>query len=145
MSTPTYDNIQPLIVSSDASGRTLRFTFACPESGERVDASHTLSHTPTQAEQVKHRVRRSLGMSIRGPLSSAVRSIFGHNNPIGRLLGDVASQAAYVAATPMPGSKPNLSQTQSQEAALAAFNKVRGRFAWSEERDGWVAAKSLAS
>ena len=145
----TFENVKPLIAGEEIAGRTLQYVFACPVTGEQFAATHTLDGTPDAAGQIKARVKRSIGFSLRGPIASAIRSAFGYNNPIGRLIGDVGSHVAYVATTPAAqGSGMAFSGKQKRAAAVAAFRTVASRFAWDPERSSWIsvgAAEQLAS
>ncbi|MCP3920923.1 MAG: TerB family tellurite resistance protein [bacterium] len=149
MPTIHFDNVAPLIANQEADGRTVRFVFACPVSGFQVQSSHTVEGQADAKTQMLGKAKRAALFSMRGPISSAIRSAFGYNSAIGRMLGDVGGQAAYVAATPSSqGSNVTLSKKQKQDAAVSAFSSVASQFVWDATRDGWVscaAAQELSS
>ena len=127
MNSYELNNILPLIQEQQLSGRTLSVTFACGTTGVVASARETIDATQSNKELVKHRVKRSFFNAIRGPLSSAIRSIFGQSTA-GRLAGDVAGQVAYVAATPQ--STMAVSDEQKNRAIVRAFQQVSARFSW---------------
>lgn len=130
-----YVHISPLVAAQELSGRMLTISFACPATGVTASARHTISANAPLGQQTKHRVKRSFFNAVRGPLSSAIRAVFG-NSTAGRLAGDVAGQVAYVAATPT--STMAISDEEKHAAVVAAFRTVSEQFAWDAERSAWT-------
>ena len=148
MPTVDYANVQPLIAAEQVEDRQLHFVFQCTVSGFQINASHAVSQGADPKTQIAGKAKRAAFFALRGPISSAIRRAFG-TSTIGRLIGDVGSTAAYVAATPSSqGSNLNLSKQQRQDAAVAAFRSVASSFSWDDSRGGWVScelAKDLSS
>ena len=134
------DSILPLVADQNLSGRSLDVTFACPKTGICAKARHTIDPNASPADLTKHRVKRAFFNAIRGPLASAIRSMFGYSTA-GRLAGDVSSQVAYVAAT--PSSTMAISKQQQQDAIVSAFRTVADRFEWVD--GGWAGRTAEAS
>ena len=65
MSTPSYENVHPLIERADVSGRTITVRFACPVSGETVDARHSMPRDNSVGGRVSSQVKRNLMVFIR--------------------------------------------------------------------------------
>lgn len=140
----TIDNVQPLVTKEAVDGRTIHFAFSCPVSGQTFNAQKTVTGTPTTTSLMAGRVKRSLVHSIRGPLSSAIRRAFGYNSAIGRMIGDVAGQVAYSAASGGNQGKINaVSKDERNEALVACFTDLASNFMWDDARGSWVAAETL--
>ncbi|MCR9243600.1 MAG: hypothetical protein NXI31_01115 [bacterium] len=136
-----YDRILPLVADHQLKGRTLAVSFACPTTGVTASAQHEIDVNGPLGQTTKHRVKRSFFHAIRGPLSSAIRSLFGYSTA-GRLAGDVASQVAYVAATPK--SSMAISDAEHQAGIIAAFRSVADRFAWDPTAGTWQGRTAAA-
>ena len=143
MSTPTPDNLAPLIQDLQVQGRSLSLRFVCPRSGQAFPARHSLpaSASNAVATRVQSTVSRTLMYSLRSALSSLVRSVFGHGIA-GRVASDLAWSAMAEADRGRQQAARNLSASEQQQAILAAFEGVRSRFVWDGEARAWVSAEA---
>lgn len=135
MTTPTYDNIQPLVQHVDVRGRTLSVRFACPVSGHTVDARHTVPRDNSMGRRVQEQVKRNLMWSLQSAVASAIRSTMGYN-----LAGRVASDVARSAMTGVRQnvSSQNLTAGEQQQALVDAFATVQNQFMWDPTRSSWI-------
>mgnify|MGYP002631913712 CR=1 FL=1 len=141
MSDATSANVTPLVQQLNTRGRTVEVVFACPVSGQQVQARHTLPANRSVGKQVGQRVQRSLMWSVRGALASAIRSALGHG-VAGRVASDVAYQMMNEATRTQ--SSTSMSKGEEQEAVLEAFVSVQSQFMWDPNRSGWVGREAAA-
>lgn len=140
MSAITYQNVAPLIVEARPSGRSMRFTFQCPVSGTRVQASHTFQHAPTFGSQASAIAERAVMYEVRRGISNTLRSMFGYN-VVGRVAGDIASSAMGQATQGSQMGQATYSEADKQAAAVAAFTQVQSQFVWDPKNGRWVSAR----
>ena len=116
-----YAQIQPLIAQVDVSNRSVRVNFRCPITGEQVQSSHTIRQ---QQRGVTSTIERSLMYGVQNAISQTIRSVFGYSI-FGRIAGDIARQGVYNAQR---NSRNSLSESEKQQAIVAAFQSVSSRF-----------------
>lgn len=141
MSQLNYTQIQPLIDQVDVQNRSVRVSFRCPITGEQVQSSYTLRQ---QQGGISSTVERSLMYGVQSAISQTIRSVFGYSI-FGRIAGDIARQGVYNAQR---DSRNNLSESEKQQAIVAAFQSVSSRFYFDAQRNHWVsknAQKELLS
>ena len=136
---PSFENVHPLIQHIDVRGRTVQVRFACPTSGETIDARHTVPRDNSVGGRVTGQVKRNLMWSLQSAVASAIRSTMGHN-----LAGRVASDVARSAMTGLhqQASGQTLSSREQNDGIVAAFLTVQARFVWDPQRQGWISANA---
>ena len=141
MSQLNYAQIQPLIAQVDVQNRSVRVNFRCPITGEQVQSSHTIRQ---QQRGVTSTIERSLMYGVQNAISQTIRSVFGYSI-FGRIAGDIARQGVYNAQR---NARNSLSESEKQQAIVAAFQSVSSRFFFDAQRNHWVsknAQKELLS
>jgi hypothetical protein len=141
VSVPSYENVHPLVQSVDVGGRTISVRFACPVSGETIDARHSVPRDSSVGGRVSSQVKRNLMWSLQSAVASAIRSTMGHNMA-GRVASDVARSA--MSGLQQHTSAQTLSSREQSEGVLAAFMSVQSRFVWDPQRQCWIAAVAAA-
>ncbi len=144
MTTPTPENVAPLVQDLVVRGRSVQLRLVCPRSGHAVSARATApaSSTTAVATRMKSTVSRTLLYSLRRTIANLVRGIFGHG-VVGRLASDLAYTALSEAqrGRARPGAA-GLSAAEQQEAVVAAFQSVATAFVWDPEGAAWISAKA---
>lgn len=135
-----YQNVAPLIVEARPSGRSMRFVFQCPVSGAKVQATHTFQNAPSFGSQAGAIAERAVMYEVRRGISSTLRSMFGYN-VVGRVAGDVASQAMGQVTQGSQMGQATYSDADKQKAAVAAFTQVANQFVWDPKGNRWVSAR----
>lgn len=133
--TPTYAQLQPLIVREITEGRTVAVVFRCPESGERVASRAAMAADGGGIRHLAETSARETTWALRRELGRAVGSMVG-----GGFLGQVARDQvdrAVQGATHV-GRDRVFDDGDREEAVVRAFLAVRDRFRWDGSR--WVAA-----
>lgn len=139
VSTPSLQNVQPLVNHIDVRGRTVTVRFACPVSGESVDARHNIPRDNSAGSRVSNQVKRNLMWSLQSAVASAIRSTMGHNIA-GRVASDVARSA--MSGMHQQASGQTLSISEQNDGIVAAFLSVQARFVWDPQRQGWISASA---
>lgn len=136
----TYENVAPLVFSTQQSDRTLRFAFRCPVSGNTVESSYTLPKDNSMSTRVATTAKRSLLSQVRWSVSRAIRQAFGHG-VIGRIVGDVVgSMADSMARGATEGS--SISDGERRSAAVEAFKRVSRSFVWDDKGERWISTQA---
>jgi uncharacterized tellurite resistance protein B-like protein len=140
LTTPSYDNVQPLAQTVDVRGRTIQVRFACPISGTTVDARYSMPRDNSMGSRVSQQMKRNLMWSLQSAVASAIRSTMGHN-----MAGRVASDVARSAMTGVQQQvSSNTLSTREQSAALVeAFRTVQNQFVWDAHRNTWISQGSM--
>lgn len=142
MSDLSYQNIAPLIASSSQAGRSMRFVFKCPVTGQQVQASYTFQQDPGVSSKVTAAAKRSMWYEVRREVGYAIRSVFGYNI-VGRMAADMAT-AAMTASQSGVSTAPKYSEQEQQVAAVEAFRTVANQFAWDAKNGRWISRRALA-
>lgn len=133
-----YDNIEPLIASLEARGRSVIVQFQCPASGQQVPSRATLA--PKAQNRMAQTAKRTAMYEARRAVGSMLRGVFG-----GGMMGRMASQmvdGAMRSATTTTGGTQSLSAAEQQEAVLEAFRSVASQFVWDTTGNRWIAARA---
>lgn len=141
MPEPTWDNVSPLIADRQVSGRNVRFTFRCPASGAKVQASAHVAPDSSVTGRVASQAKRTFFNELRWSVARSVRSALGYNL-VGRVAGDLAGGLVEAAVQDRGGSSSAPSESELRQAALDAFRSVSGRFVWDAARARWVSAEA---
>lgn len=134
----TYENIQPILVSAEQEGSSMRCTFKCPVSGETFESSAGIQRGRGLGDVARHSVKRSLFSRVRWGISRAVRSALGYGLA-GRVAGDVAGAAVGGA---MDKHGTSFSEDEKKAAVVQAFETIQSRFAWDGANNRWMSAKA---
>ncbi len=141
MSEISYATIQPLIADAKQAGRSMRFVFRCPVSGQNVQASYMFQQDPGMGAKVAAAAQRSVWYEVRRQVGYAIRAAFGYNM-VGRMASDVAN-AAMTASQTGRSTAAQYSEEEKQIAAVEAFRSVASQFAWDSKNSRWVSRKVL--
>lgn len=136
----TYENVAPLIFSTQQSDRTLRFAFRCPVSGTTVESSFTLPRDTSLSTRVAATAKRSLLSQVRWSVSRAIRQAFGYSM-IGRIIGDVVGSVADGMTRSVPDTV-SVSDSERRTAAVEAFKRVSRSFVWDDKSDRWISTQA---
>lgn len=137
----SYANIAPLIADAKQSGRSMRFVFRCPASGQQVQASYMFQVDPGMGSKVAAAAKRSMWYEVRRQVGYALRAAFGYNM-VGRMASDMAN-AAMTASASGRSTAPQYSEEEKQIAAVEAFRSVANQFAWDAKENRWVSRRAL--
>jgi len=141
MSDLSYQNIAPLIASSSQAGRSMRFVFKCPATGQQVQASYMFQQDPGVSSKVAAAAKRSVWYEVRREVGYAIRSVFGYNI-VGRMAADMAT-AAMTASQSGVSTAPKYSEQEQQVAAIEAFRTVANQFAWDGKNNRWISRRAM--
>ena len=130
MSSPSWENVEPLVASKEQERTTMVVTFQCPVSGETVEGRASLNTERSLKSTVKESFLRQLVWS----LMRTVRRMLGY-----RMAGSVAADATRHVATDAT-SKARFSDADRQKAIVEAFERVQSQFRWDESDARWVHA-----
>lgn len=139
----SFESIRPNLVSAVADGATLRCVFACPVSGQRIEAHASLTRGQRLGEAAAASAKQSLLWSIRNAIVQGLRSVLGYG-VIGSLGADVANSAMAGVGHGGATTPTEFSDEERQAAALRAFHSVETRFTWDERSRRFVAAETAA-
>jgi len=137
MPTTTFDMIEPNVAETEVNGQNVLVTWKCPVSGKIVGKSEA----PMQAETST--TRNISQAAQRTLLDASLAAIVGFiGRTFGGLAGQVAGSAAYPAKAGAMGqiARPAYTKASENAAALAAFDQVKDKFQWDENRELFVAA-----
>lgn len=134
----TYDTIEPNVAETEVDGSTIVVTWKCPVSGKIVAKSEAGMEAATStARNMAQATQRTL---IEAALQGFVSFI---SNTFGGVAGRVATSAAYPAragAIQQVG-RPVYTKASENAATVAAFEQVRDKFRWDENRELFVAVQ----
>ena len=140
MTTPTYNNVQPLVQSIDVRGRMIQVRFACPVSGQTVDARYNVPRDNSMGSRVSQQMKRNLMWSLQSAVASAIRSTMGHNIA-GRMASDVARSA--MTGVQQQVNSNTLSAREQSAALVEAFRSVQSQFVWDAQRATWISQTAM--
>ena len=140
MTTPTYNNVQPLVQSIDVRGRMIQVRFACPVSGQTVDARYNVPRDNSMGSRVSQQMKRNLMWSLQSAVASAIRSTMGHNIA-GRMASDVARSA--MTGVQQQVNSNTLSAREQSAALVEAFRSVQSQFVWDAQRATWISHSAM--
>lgn len=143
MSEVSYQNVAPLIADAKQAGRSMRFVFRCPVSGQAVQASYTFPNDPGVGSKVAAAAQRSMWYELRRQVGYAIRAAFGHNM-VGRMASDMAN-AAMTASQSGRSTAAQYSEQEKQIAAVEAFRSVASQFAWDPKAGRWISRRAVQS
>ncbi len=143
MSDINYATIAPLIADAKQAGRSMRFVFRCPASGQQVQASYMFQVDPGMGSKVAAAAQRSMWYEMRRQVGYAIRAAFGYNM-VGRMASDMAT-AAMSASQSGKSTAAQYSEEEKQVAAVEAFRTVASQFAWDAKGGRWVSKRVLAN
>jgi len=129
--------IEPNVAETEVDGANVVVTWKCPVSGKIVGKSEAGMQAATSTTRNMSRAaQRSL---LEAAMQAFVSFI---NRTFGGVAGQVAGSASYSAkagALEQIG-RPVYNKASQNAAALAAFEQVKDKFRWDEDRELFVAA-----
>ena len=138
MPTVRYDMIEPNVAATDVDGENLTITWKCPVSGKVVGKSQAMM-------QPANSTTRSMAQATqRSLLESGIQALIAFiNSTFGGVAGNVASAASYPARTGAMQQigRPVYSRASENDAAVQAFEQVKDKFRWDENRELFVAVQ----
>lgn len=137
----SYDTVAPLIADAKQAGRSMRFVFRCPATGQQVQASYQFPHDPGAASKVAAAAKRSVWYEVRREVGHAIRAAFGYNM-FGRVASDMAN-AAMTASTSGRSTSAQYSEDEKKAAAVEAFRSVSTQFAWDSKNNRWISRRAM--
>jgi hypothetical protein len=132
----TFDMIEPNVAETDVDGANLIVTWKCPVSGKIVGKSEAaMQGASSTARDISRAAQRTLADTFIQAVVSFIGSTFGS------LAGRVAGSTSYAAkAGAMKEiARPVYTQASQNAAALVAFEQVKDKFRWDENRELFVA------
>ncbi len=137
----TYNLIEPNIEDVDVDGRDVVVTWKCPVTGKAVGSTRaSMTESAETSKRVATAVKRSL----------IQQSVFIFYNSIAQIFGQRAGLVARAASTTLGMSadasiaRPVYNQASRNDAVLMAFDRIKGKFNWDEDREQFVAKESNA-
>lgn len=128
----TIENVRPLVEREDLQGGSLKVTFVCRVSGERVEAYGAIK---ADNEGLATMVRRGVIDEMIGMLRRKIYRMFGRGM-VGRFVRDLAGDAMWSTA-----KKLEYSKAEQDRAIVEAFERVREEhFVWDPDTDQWIHA-----
>lgn len=137
----SFQHLEPLLAGSESAQiirGTMRCTFTCPATQKEVAAQASLDAANRDAanrdattSRIKAKVQSGIARSVSRGAMRFVASLFG-NNEIGRMAREVTGEAVTSVA-----SKRHYSETERQNAIVAAFRSVSSQFFWNDEANAW--------
>lgn len=135
MNQPTYESLEPLVASREVDGSSVRVLFRCERTGVEVEATGSIKRLGDLKNQAARTVKKNLWQSLRRSATRAVADTLGKGTA-GRIARDLTN------TTLRQGEKSTaFSQAEVDAAIVAAFDRVKDRFTWSDE-NGWTGAAS---
>jgi len=139
MTEPTYESIQPLIVSEEASGSTVAVVFKCPSTGVEATASGSVKKSDSLKAEAGRSVKKNMWSSLRRAVTRAITDAMG-SGAAGRTARDVANKAM---ADKQKGS--TYSKDEIRAAVVGAFQSVQTKFRWDAANSQWVGVQAPAT
>jgi hypothetical protein len=133
----TFDMIEPNVAETEVNGQNVLVTWKCPVSGKIVGKSEGQMEAATStARNMSQAAQRTL---LNSALQALVEFI---GRTFGGLAGQVAGSASYSAKAGAMGqiARPAYTKASENAATLAAFDQVKDKFRWDENRELFVAA-----
>ncbi len=135
----TFDMIEPNVAETEVDGANVIVTWKCPVSGKIVGKSEAPMQAATSTTRnVAQATQRSL-------LDAGVQAFVAlFSRTFGGLAGQVASSAAYPAKAGAMAQvgRPAYTKSSQNAAALEAFDQVKDKFRWDEDRELFVSVSS---
>ncbi|MBK9449528.1 MAG: TerB family tellurite resistance protein [Bacteroidetes bacterium] len=140
----TYNLIKPLIVDVEVQGQRVFVEFQQPDSGNFVEAQGPIRQSNSVGSAIGRSVKRTAMQQARSSITRMVGSLFG-----GGFLGRTARAATSTAAsefTRNQSSNSNApSESEIEDAVVAAFKTVRTQFHYDEGTGTWGKPKAAAA
>jgi hypothetical protein len=137
-----YEAIAPNIAQVDVSGSQVQVTWKDPFTGRQVGQSTGWMAADTSiGNRVQASVKRSIVYEVVYGIARFIASRLGGS------AGRIVSNATYTAAGDINAratARVDYTEASRQAAIVAAFEAVRGSFAWDEERQRFVARQDMA-
>jgi hypothetical protein len=137
MPNTTFDMIEPNVAESDVNGGKLVVTWKCPVTGKIVGKSEAqMSADASTGRAMSAAAQRSL-------VDAAIQGLLAF---ISSTFGGLAGKVAVSASAPARGGalqhigRPVYGKASQNAAALVAFEAVKDKFRWDENRELFVAA-----
>jgi hypothetical protein len=131
-----FEDIEPLLADRRIDGSSVECVFQCPSSGARFEARSHIRSDNSLASRARQSIFRNIVRSLSRGLGRMIRSVFGNNYLVRRLVGDVANDALY-GATRSSGLK--YSDDEIESAVVDAFGRVQQNFYWDQGAGRWIA------
>jgi hypothetical protein len=140
----TYNLIKPLIVDVEVQGQRVFVEFQQPDTGNFVTAQGHIRHNNSVGSAVSRSVKRSAIQQARSSITRMVGSLFG-GGFLGRTARAATSTATSEYARNQNQSANAPSQSDIEEAVVAAFKTVRSQFHFDEASGSWGKPKTPAA
>lgn len=136
MSDITYEKLKKNISSETTENSTMKVTFTCAATGNKVVSEATMAQAKGVGASVKKVVKRGLFSAARRSLRGALRGVFGSG-----VIGNAVQSAA--SGSVGHGVKAEYDNDSKHNAVVAAFMTVSKKFAWSSNDNAYVMADHL--
>lgn len=134
MSSPSWSNVQPLVLRSTRDGANITVMFCCPETGFRIASRGRLASSAAPGQ-----IRNEVGWMVRRELATQAGLAIG-----GGWFGQIARQTVDQALRPatIVGRDKLYDEDDEHEAIVGAFREVQHHFRWDGRR--YVAVQAPA-
>lgn len=135
MSSPSWSDVQPLVLRSTRDGANITVMFCCPETGFRVASRGRLASSAAPGQ-----IRNEVGWMVRRELAMQAGLAIG-----GGWFGQIARQTVDQALRPatIVGREQVYDEDAEHDAIVGAFRDVQHHFRWDGRR--FVAAQAPAA
>ncbi len=130
MSTITYQQIEPLIVSATLDRNQMVCTFKTP-SGKIIESKASVRRHNDVQSQVQNRIKQMGTMQARMAVSRTLNQVLG-----GGILGRTASMVVR-SATTVDALGIKYTESEKQDAVVEAFKKVEQFFEFDNNSNAW--------
>lgn len=136
MSVVTYDQIEPNIAEIDTDGSLVKVVWKCPVSGAIVDNSTSQMEVGATTQAVQRSVSKTARGEVVKFLVDTIGTVLGQGTVAAKVATSVVAPAAYSAVDKATG--PRYTEPVRRAAVLKAFDQVRHKFDWDEDRGLFV-------
>jgi len=134
MSSPSWSDVQPLVLRSTRDGANITVMFCCPETGFRIASRGRLASSAAPGQ-----IRNEVGWMVRRELATQAGLAIG-----GGWFGQIARQTVDQALRPatIVGRDKLYDEDDEHDAIVGAFREVQHHFRWDGRR--YVAVQAPA-
>ena len=131
----TYDTIEPNIAEIDAQGNQVFVSWKCPTTGALVGTTRGVMVPDETAATVQKAVVRTTVSQIVNQIVAVIA------NSMGGISGKIATAAVTPAAAGLIGkaTAPRYTEGVRRKAVVQAFEGIKTKFRWDEDRGQFVA------
>lgn len=132
----TYSLIKPLIVHEEVQGSRVFVEFQQPDTGNFITAQGPIRRSNSVGSAVSRSVKRTAMQAARSSITRMVGSLFG-GGFLGRTARAATSTAASEYSRNQTGRDNEPSQSEIEEAVVAAFKTVKNEFHYDQSAGAW--------